>query len=204
MKKLLSVVLSVIMILSAACVTAFATETHYAEDAIKSLDFEKGIKFEIRITDIPLTVLYVKGDKTAAEMSIDGHNLKLILKDNTLYTYFTDFPFIYFELKNTDMPELEETLGTLEIDALFIESYEAEYDSKIYYVEKYASDDSMTLEYYFLDDELKMIRSNDDENYTTEIKIISTEVDDDVFDLPFFSFNITPIFEFLSSLFNQI
>lgn len=193
MKKFLSVILSVILIFSAVSVTAFAAGTPKAEDILKSLDLEKGMEFEICVDYIPATTLWVKGNKVAAQMNIDGFDLKLILKDGTLYMYFTDFPFVYFEHEDADMPELDEAVSSLEIDGLFVESFEKEYNSKTYYVEKYAAGDGATLEYYFLDDELKMVRSTDDENYTTEIEIISTEVDDDVFELPFFCFNITPI-----------
>lgn len=205
MKKLLSVILSAILILSAFSVTAFAADEPKAEEAIKNFDFEKGVQFEFRIDGIPATTLYVKGDKIASEMNVEGHNLKLILKGDSLYMYFTSFPFIYFKHKDADMPELEEALGTLHFNAQFIEAFEAEYSSETYYVEKYMTDDGGFLEYYFLDDELKIIRSTDGETTSsTEIKIVSTELDDDVFELPFFSFDITPIFELLVSFIEMI
>lgn len=200
MKKFLLVILSLVLILSAVCVTAFAADKPKAEDAI-NFNLEKGLQFEIRIDDIPTTMLYVKGDKIASEMKVEGYNLKLILKNNSFYMYFTDFPFVYFEHKDSEMPDLQDALGTLQFDAEFVEAVETEYQSEIYYVEKYATDDGVTIEYYFLDDELKLLKSTDDENVTTEIEIVSTEVDDDVFELPFFAFNITPIFEFLTSFF---
>ena len=201
MKKFLSVILSLILILSAFCITASAAYEPKAEAAIKNFDFEKGVQFEFHIDGIPTTTLYVKGDKIASEMNVEGHNLKLILKGDSLYMYFTDFPFVYFEHKDSEMPELKDALGTLEFDAQFIEGSETVYkfETETYYVEKYATDDGETIEYYFLGDELKLIKSTDDENATTEIEIVSTEVDDDVFELPFFSFNITPIFELLTS-----
>ncbi len=97
MKKFICIILSMIIVFSAFSVTSFATYTPKAEEAIKNLDFEKGVSFKLTYGASETLIMHRKDNKLALELIHDGVDFRMIADDNTAYLYFTKFPFFYFK-----------------------------------------------------------------------------------------------------------
>jgi len=199
MKKLICIILSMIIVFSAFSVTSFASYTPKVEEAIKSLDFEKGVSMEL-LNETGEYTLYVKDNKFASEIDIYGFKAKGIYADKTFYLYFTDFPLFYFKIEDIEEITIENLIPDESVEFEFVREYQTTNGDTTYDVEIYVTEQNITYEVYLLDGELISIETygtyEGNENYYNYIEIISTEVDDKEFRPPFFSINITPIINF--------
>lgn len=207
MRKFLSLILSLLLIFSAFSVTAFADfDTPKAETTIENIDFEKGVSIlfsTFSASDFPDSVLYIKGEMLAMETSVEGINVKLIIKNNLLYIYFADFPFFYYKEENIDISEYTAIFENINMDAEFSKNYQETLDGITYDIEEYITADGELLRYYIFEGNLKyaeIISKANDEYSHIKLEILSTELDNSIFEPPFFSFDITPILDFFINL----
>lgn len=197
MKRAISVILAAILVFSVLSVSAFATDSRkdfewYEENGFKA-------KFSVCVAGetTEYTVWY-KNSKAAILMNQFGTEFKMIYKNNTVYLYPAEFPFIHIAI------DVEEE--NLVYDPSKIENKELTrtYTSGEYTVEEYIVideeyfNDAITAKFYYdSNNELKKIESIESENQYTTMEILETEISDKEFDLPIFSVNIMPIIEFL-------
>lgn len=210
MKKILSVILSVIIAVSAFSVGAFAVEAEAEPTRFEKwmsaheADNEFAIKINVRIDGFLIGFLqsnaYLKGDNFAMTVDFDGREIKAVLKDDSFLIYLTKFPFMHYKM------ESEEAFGSSDLDLsdfTLEKASEIVIDEKAFWVEEYiveSDGEKYPVSAYFEGDDLKKIvfaQDITDINLEVEFEILSYEVDDDVFKTPFFSFDVTFLVNFL-------
>ena len=211
-KKLISLFLSAVLILSAFSVTAFSQETTKTEQWFAKNSNEFQMLATLYDSD------YVKTDS----FDIYFKDNKISIKNVTLFGDFkvdfiyngdeavfcpSGFPFIRFSVDDL-MSDFDGALESVDIweNTVFVKSYEQKINSTVYYIEEFIYEDpeiddsEVVHKYCFSGDELKLIiTESEDRIYHTEI--VSTDVSDSVFKLPIFSINLTPIFKMLQNIF---
>lgn len=200
MRKILSVFLTaVVLVMSVFCVNAFAQEQTRMEKWTQNVDdYEFEAKITNKINDEKnVAKMYVKGKKIALISNLpltDNMNtkIKFIIKDGYVYILFPDFPFFHFKIEgNEDMFQIPE-IGEL----IYVKSYEKQNGSVTYYVEEFEDENNNICKYYFFGDALVKIEAESIDEYNNHMssimEIVSYEVNDSVFRVPFFSINIAP------------
>lgn len=213
-KKILSLLLSVTLIFSMFSLTAFAQETTKTEQWITKNSSAFHLHVTLHNSD------YVETDS----YDVYQKNNKVSIKNVTLFGNFkvdfiyngddaifcpSGFPFIHF-LVDDDFINLDDTLESDDIgeNTIFVKSYEQKINSTVYYIEEFIYedpeiDDSEAVhKYCFLGDELKLVITKSKEQII-HTEIVSTDVNDNVFKLPFFSINLTPLFKMLQLIFSD-
>ena len=198
MKKAISVILSAILVFSVLSVNAFAFDPYNPSETLTEY-LEMGLKVKVTVFDDfekVEQIIAFKDNKFSFTIKMLDQEFKGIFKDNTLYLYPANFPFIHIAME-TDMDSVfSEDIGEIEYEPEFIRSYTYE-DLTVY---EYKSEDILLKCYVENNDELIKIESIYTENQYTTIEILETGISDKEFDLPLFSFNLMPIFEFLSKI----
>lgn len=215
-KKILSLLLSATLIFSMFSLTAFAQETTKTEQCL-----ENGLQeFYSRITlyddynmEIDSYDIYLAGNKASIKniTLFDNFKIDCVYNGNKVFIYPSGFPFIHFQVEDDFSNDSYDSSETNDFsDKLtFVKSYEQKINSTVYYVEEFNYEDpefdysSEIQKYCFLGDELKLI-IQESEDQITHTEIVSTDVDDNVFELPFFSINLTPFFKIIAGIFDII
>ncbi len=213
MKKTLSIIMSVILIVTVFSLNAFAATTK-TEALLNKLNTEKEVAVTLTAGDIPLfgansdstDTIYIKGDKFAYDYNAGFMNVRLVLEDDEVIAFFPDFPYIHVKLDSVAIGSVDiwgiidettnATLGVLN----YVNSYEEEYEGKTYYVEEFNDRAQVTSKFYYDGDDLKIIKVTDAQTgsvQNTFFEDISFEVDDSVFKLPLISFDLTPVLKTL-------
>lgn len=200
MKKFLSVFFAIVLIFSAFSLNAFAAETTRIEEWGKEHfpPYELGAK--VTINDETIQTFYIKDKMIAGNVPVSENiNIDIIMKEDCTYLYFKAFP--YFHLKFEDVPEDYLNFDSIDLpEASFDGSGTVILNSEEYYVEQFIAEDGTIVRYFFDGNDLKYIEAEDyvDGYYNhTIIEILTTEVDDEVFELPFFSINLAPLIDFV-------
>ncbi len=199
MKKTL---LSVIFALSLSVmffVTASATETTKAEEWYNETHAVTGMIMEVTAEAEGVEVketLYSKGEKSAAEVMVGNSLIRIITDSKDIIIFSPDMPYIHIKyrgmaediISSIPMPDTSIFLPT------FVEAYEETVGETVYYVEEFVyEEENIVYKYYFIGDELDKIDALGKENgvtVNTVMDIISYEVDDSVFKVPWYSINI--------------
>lgn len=214
MKKTISIIMSVILIVSVFSLNAFAATTK-TEALLDKLNNEKEVAVTLTAGNIPLfgansdatDTIYIKDDKVAYDYNAGFINARVVLDDDELIGFLPVFPYVHVKLDSAAIGSIniwkliEEatsiTLGVLD----YVGSYEEEVDGKTYYVEEFNDRAQVTSKFYYDGDDLKILKVYDAQTnsvQTTYFEDISFEVDDEIFELPLISFDMTPV---LSALF---
>ncbi len=208
MKKFTSTVLTVIiLIISVFSVNAFAQEQTRAEKWMQNFGNHE---LEIKATSYyagqkTVSKLYIKGKNIAAisTLPLSKHytaEIKAVIKDGYSYLYLTSFPFLHIKVKTDD--NIFQSINPIEL--IYLKSYELQDGSTTYYVEEFTYKNSDALiKYYFVGDKLMRIESDGTDEYgdysSSVIEILSDNVDDSKFRVPFFSINISPLIDYFYS-----
>ncbi len=201
-KHLISIFFALVLGVMFFCVNASATEaeTTKAEKWYNEAHAVTGMVTDVTIGDEYSSVterVYSKGDKGASEIEIDGKLLRIITDSEDVILFYPDMPI--FHVKFPGMAEV--MLGLIgdvptEFSLDFVESYEHTEGEKTYYIEEFTDADGTVYKYYFLGDELILVDATitaEGETATTRMMIISYEVDDEIFEIPWYSINLYPI-----------
>lgn len=204
MKKFVSIILSMIIILSAFSVTSFATSDTQERNKI---NVENGICVRVNTSENGYKsehTLYAKGDKMAMVTSVESIKVKIIFKENTVYVYFPAFPFFYFKEEGIEFPTIDELLDNPVSDMELSDTYQQTINGVTYDVDFYTDDNDNWTKYFYENNNLKFIESlyeTDGDYSTAKFEIISTEVNDKVFRLPFFAIDFSVLSRFFSRIF---
>lgn len=191
MKKFLSLILALILVVSVYTTCAYA-------DGSQLPDFsETGGEFYITDPDNGTLHLYIKNEK----FLLEGYALPLFndikIKINALidgeygYIYLTSFPLFHIKVPVGEM----EYIDPNDFEQAYIKSYNEKIGNTTYYVDEYTIDNKLT-KIYYLNNEFKFCKSIND-GYTTTLTLESTTVDDKTVEIPFYSIDITFIFNWI-------
>lgn len=204
MKKFLSIILTAVFILSVFSFNSFAAETTKTEQWINNNINPVEVGMNVTINDENNTTIYIKDKMIAGTVPLfENLKVNIIAKDNCLYLYLKYLPFFHIKFENVT----DEVLGLDTVkpyNLTFVESYDVTISSQKYFVEQFITKEEETIKYYFLEDELKFIVADTYQNGYPEqvrIEILTTDVDEKVFELPFFSIDVT---RFLELIFGNI
>lgn len=191
MKKFLSLIIAFILSVGAFSICAYA-------DGPQLPDFsETGGEFYITDPDNGTLHLYIKNGK----ILLEGYAIPLFdeikIKTNALidgeygYIYLTFFPLFHIKAPVGEM----EYIDPNDFKQAYVKSYNEKIGNTTYYVDEYVIDNILTKN-YFLNNEFKFCKSIND-GYETTLTLESTDVDDKKFELPFYSIDITFIFNWI-------
>ena len=218
MKKSLSILLAVtILMLSLFTMNAFATETKTDAlfDAIEekkevAVTFRTGRSEEFGDSYSAVNTVYLKGEKIAYDLNNGTLTLRTFVDGENLVSYIPAFPFVHMKVKELAFGgiNLWDTIKnasdfTMEF-LVFVKAYETEIDGVTYYVEEFSDRGSVINSFFYVGDELKILKAQDFEKETiqyTYFEKVSLEVDDDVFEMPKISFDFTAVMKFFLSMF---
>lgn len=207
-KKILSLLLAATLVFSMFSFTAFAEETTRTEQWFEKHSDEFHFKATVDVDEIIEYEVYVKNGKMKlGNMPSGDSKVDMIYDGEKCIIYYSRFPFLHFEFSLDDF-EADSFEDLLPMDTAFtyVGSTTKTLDSKEYYVELITNDKiydestSVIYEYWFDGEDLAMITVADDPDM--KLEIISTEIDDSEFELPFFSINLTPFLEFFLRIFS--
>lgn len=212
MKKTLSIIIAtIILVMSVFSVNAFAAETK-TDALLNQLKDSKEVAVSLEAGDIPLfgnnsdasDTFYVKGDKAAYEYKAGFINIRVVLNGDEIVAFIPAFPYIHVKLET-------KALGSLNIGALieeatkvttgvlnYVDTYEEDLGGVKYTVEEYNDRAQVTSKFYYKGDDLKILRVDDKKTFSvqnTYFNSIEFEVDDSIFELPFISFDVTPLLQ---------
>ncbi len=211
MKKTISIIMSVILIISVFSFNAFAASTK-TETLLDKLNTEKEVAVTLTAGDIPLfgansdatDTIYIKGDKAAYDYNAGFINARLVLDGDEIIAFLPIFPYVHVKLDSKAIGSIDIwgiikdatsiTLGVLN----HVKSYEEEIEGKTYYVEEFNDRAQVTSKFYYEGDNLKILKVTDAKTgsvQNTYFEDISFEVDDSIFKLPLISFDLTPVLQ---------
>lgn len=211
MKKIISVILSVLITISVFSIGAFSVDAEPTRFekwmSNHEVDNELAVQINVRIDGLLAGFLksnaYLKGDNLAMTFDFDGKEIKMVSRDDDLLIFFAKFPFMHYKMKS------EVIFGSGDTDLSgysFDGEYELVLEERAFWVEEYTFEsdgEKYQVSAYFEGDELKKItvgQNITDMDMEIEFEILSEEVDDEVFKLPTFSLDVTFFVDILLKL----
>lgn len=207
-KKIVSVIMAVIFTMSAFSVAAFAAQTK-TDALFDKINSGKQISVTIASGDTKLgsstDKISVKGNAVAYDFTNGFFSARVLLKDNTAYAYLTKIPFLYVKVSNVGVGNadiwkiIEKATGVTEGVLNYVKSYDEELNGTTYYVEEYNDRASVTSKFYYLNDQLKVLKVTNSTTKSVQYTYfddISFSVDDDTVAVPT-GIDVTPLFKFL-------
>lgn len=210
MKKIISVLLSLLIAISVFSIGAFAveaeTEPTRLEKWVSNYEGDDGLAVKINLYLDGFLIgfiksnVYCKGDNLAMTVDFDGREIKVVSKDDNFLIFLTKFPFMHYRMKS------ESVFGSVDTDfsdCSFVKAYEHVYEEKAFWVEEYTFEsdgEKYQVSAYFEGDELKKITVGQkitDMDMEIEFEILSYEVDDDMFKMPLISLDVTFLVDLL-------
>ena len=199
MKKTLLSVIFALALSVMFFVTASATETTKAEEWFNEAHAVTGMVMEVTAETEGIEVkeiLYSKGENSAVEVVVGNSPIRIIANSKDVIIFSPNMPYIHVKYRgmaediiaSTPLPDVTEFLPT------FVKSYEEAAGETVYYVEEFNCEkENIAYKYFFIGDELDKIEAIGQEDgitVKTVMDIISYEVDDSIFKVPWYSINI--------------
>ncbi len=220
MKKAVSLILAVLLIAGALSIGAFAadTKTEALFDKIEetkevSVTFRTGMSKEFGSSYSVINTVYLKGENVAYDFDNGFFRLRTVADEGKLVSFLPSFPYVYATMMNlpfisVDIWGLIEKASNFTMDFLvFVKSYETVIDGVTYYVEDFSDRGSVINSFYYVGDELKVLKAEDFAKKTiqyTYFDNVSLSVDDSVFARPAISFELTAVLSFLLTMFSGL
>lgn len=223
MKNLLSVALTVaILLVSVLSFNASAAEITKTEALFEKMNTSQEISVTLRTgkgdqygSDYGVTTTVgIRDNKLAFNLNNGFVNMRAVVTEDKIIGFLPALPFFCLE---ADSPfETDKgiwgVIGELsDVTMLFlchVDNYNETVDGTEYYVEEFNDREFVTSKFYYIGEDLKMLRVEDVQKNTVQYTYfdeIAFEVDDNFFDTPDFAINITPIMKlFFSSLVETI
>lgn len=216
MKKFLSSILVFsVLIVSIFSIGAFADGTTKTEALLDKLNTSKEVTVTLRTgsenvfglsNDIKNTV-YVKNDKLAYDLDNGKILFRAVVKDSKIIGFLPSFPYLYAKISSPLATQdymwgIIKNLSNITMGVLyFVGSKTEQVDGVEYYVEEFNDRQDVTSKFYYVGDELKILRVEDTAKKTVQYTYfdeILFSVDDSVFDVPVIAIDITPILKMLA------
>ena len=220
MKKTVSLILALVIALSMLSLSAFAadTKTETLFDAIEetkevNVTFRTGRSEAFGDAYSVINTVYMKGEDIAYDFDNGFFKLRTLTDDGKLVSFLPSFPYVHMTLVNlpfvtVDVWALIEKVSNFTMDFLvFVKSYETTVDGVTYYVEEFSDRGSVINSFYYVGDDLKILKAEDFAKKTVQYTYfdnVSLEVDKAVFNRPLISFEFTAVLTFLLSVFGSI
>lgn len=220
MKKLISVFLALILMLSVLCVNTFAADKTKTESLFNAVEenkeiavtFKTGKSKDFGDSYSAVNTVYLKGEKVAYDFNNGTITIRTLLDGDCFISYIKSFPFVHMRVKELpfgdfDLWQTIKGYSDFTMDFLvFTKAYETEIDGVNYYVEEFSDRGSVINSFFYVGNELKILKAQDFEKDTiqyTYFENVSLNVDDSVFDLPKISFDFTVMMKWLISIFTK-
>lgn len=211
MKKTLSVILVLVLVISTFSFGAFAAETNKTEALFEKLNTAKEVSVTLKAGDVNLfgflktsatDTIYIKDNKVAYEYKAGFISARAIYDGDNIYGIIPELPFFYVKLNGSaigqpDVWSLIEGASNITLGVLdYQKSYNETVDGVEYYVEEFNDRAQVTSKFYYVGDTLKMLKVEDAQTGSiqyTYFENISFEVDDSIFAVPTDAFDLTII-----------
>lgn len=211
MKKTLSVILALVLVISTFSFGAFAAETNKTETLFEKLNTAKEVSVTLKAGDVNLfgflktsatDTIYIKDNKVAYEYKAGFISARAIYDGDNIYGIIPELPFFYVKLNGSaigqpDVWSLIEGASNITLGVLdYQKSYNETVDGVEYYVEEFNDRAQVTSKFYYVGDTLKMLKVEDAQTGSiqyTYFENISFEVDDSIFAVPTDAFDLTII-----------
>ncbi len=198
MKKTLFSVIFALALSVMFFVTASAAETTKAEEWFNEAHAVSGMITEVTVEtgDAAVTqILYTKGDNAASEVTVNGSTIRIIANSKDMIIFSPDMPFIHIKYRGMmeDIIASTPITDTSEFDLTFVKEYQETEGETVYDVEEFTDSEGGICKYYFIGEELDKVETIvEDETASGKLimDIISYEVDDSIFKVPWYSINI--------------
>ena len=206
MKKVLSILLALIIALSAFSMAAFAadapkTKTEALLDKLYTatelqVSFTPDKKFA---SDLPMSAMtvYAKGNDIAVDTKLGFLPVRAVKTGDACYAYSPLLPFAYLSIDSKvidgiigdkDIWEyVHKTVDSARLLLAYVKSYDEKIGDETYLVEEFNDREHVTTKFYYKDDMLKLINVYDDADKSTQVTTIndySFTVDAAVFKSP--------------------
>lgn len=217
MKKTVSLILAIVLMLSVFSFGVFAadTKTETLFDTVEetkevSVTFRTGFGDEFGQSYSVVNTVYMKGEDVAYDFDNGFFKLRTLTDDGKLVSFLPAFPYIHMTVVelpfvNIDVWGIIEKVSNFTMDFLvFVKSYETVIDGVTYYVEEFSDRGSVINSFYYVGDDLKVLRAEDFAKKTVQYTYfdnVSLEVDKAVFKRPVFSFELAAVLSFLLMIF---
>ena len=218
MKKIVSVLLALILTFSALSLTASAYLDNKTEPFIDKIEetkevavtFRTGKSKEFGDSWSQINTVYLKGDKVAYDFNNGFFTIRTLIDGDDLVCYFPSFPLVHMRVQelpfgNFNLWETIKGLSDVTMEFLvYIKNYETTIDGVDYYVEEFSDRGSVINSFFYVGDELKILKAQDfakDTIQYTYFDKISLTVDDSVFEMPKVSFDFTTVMKWFISFF---
>ncbi len=216
MKKIISVLLTVTVLLgSFLSFNVFAVEPTKTETLFAKIEASQEVAVTLKAGDVDLfgflrtgatDTIYIKGNKIAYDYDLKFISVRAIYDSKDIYGIIPSFPFFYVKMDDEMIgePDIWELLAKASDIALGVLNFKGSYTETIdgteYYVEEFDDGAQVTSKFYYIGDELKILDVKDAQNGSTNVtyfESISFTVDDSVFEIPAFAFDVTPVLRIL-------
>lgn len=222
MKKLISISLVfAVLFASLCCVNASAEEqfTPKTEILLDKLETASEVSVTIKSGETQLfgflpaditNTFAVKGNNIAYEYSAGFLKARIVANESGVYGFSPTLPFFYAKMDSNPLAGAnvwELVLGASDLtQALtrYLKSYNETVDGVNYYVEEYDDREYVTSKFYYIGDELKMLRVEDSSSGSiqyTYFEEITFTVAESFFSVPTAAIDLSPV---LKSLFASI
>ena len=217
MKKTVSLILAVVLMLSVFSFGVFAadTKTETLFDTVEetkevSVTFRTGFGDKFGQSYSVVNTVHMKGEDIAYDFDNGFFKLRTLADDGKLVSFLPVFPFIHMTVVelpfvNVDVWGIIKKVSDFTMDFLvFVKSYETVIDGVTYYVEEFSDRGSVINSFYYVGDDLKVLKAQDFAKKTiqyTYFDDVSLSVDKAVFERPAFSIELTAVLSFLLMIF---
>ena len=220
MKKSVSLILVVVLMLSVFSFGTFAADTK-TEALFDKIDETKEVSVTFRMGTgkdfgkaySVVNTVYMKGEDIAYDFDNGYFTLRTITDDGNLVSFMPAFPYIHATMLklpfvSVDMWGIVEKISGFTMDFLvFVKSYETEIDGVKYYVEEFSDRGSVINSFYYVGDDLKVLKAEDSAKKTiqyTYFDEVSLSVDRAIFKRPLISFEFAAVLSFLLMVFGGV
>lgn len=216
MKKSVSLILAVLLVISALSFSTFAagTKTETLFDAAEekkevTVTFRTGRSDTFGDSFSPVNTVYIKGEDVAYDFDNGFFRLRAIVDEGKLIGFLPAFPFIYMSVAELPFVEIDlwsviENLSNFTMDFLVYQgSYTTTIDGVTYYVEEFNDRGSVVNSFFYVGNDLKVLKAQDFAKKTiqyTYFDNVSLTTDASVFHKPAISFEFTKVLTFLLTL----
>ena len=220
MKKSISLILALVFALSAFSFSAFAanTKTETLFDTIEdtkevSVTFRTGRSQTFGESYSVINTVHMQGEKIAYDFDNRFFKLRTMTHEGKLLSFLPAFPYIHMTVVDLPFVEVDiwniiEKLSNFTMDFLVYQGCNnVTIDGVTYFVEEFNDRGSVVNSFYYVGDDLKVLKAQDFAKKTiqyTYFDNVSLDVDDSVFSRPAVSFEFTAVLTFLLGIFNTL